>query len=57
MTSVRQVCIPVELLRAIGLDAGGMVHFALSEDGTEIRLRPVKPGTTTHRKGKRGSDE
>ena len=53
LTSVRQVCIPIELLRAIGLDAGGKVHFALSDDGNEIRLRPVKAREGPHeRRGK-----
>lgn len=41
LTKVRQVCIPVELLRALKLDAGSELHFALNEDHTEIRIRPT----------------
>lgn len=39
LTKVRQVCIPVELLRALNLDAGSELQFALTEDGNEIRVR------------------
>lgn len=35
------MCIPVDLLRALKLDAGGEVQFALNEDHTEIRIRPT----------------
>ena len=42
LTKVRQVCIPVELLRHLHLDAGSQVHFALSDDGDEIRIRPTR---------------
>ena len=41
LTRVRQVCIPIELLRALDLDAGSEVQFALTEDGEEIRVRPT----------------
>jgi bifunctional DNA-binding transcriptional regulator/antitoxin component of YhaV-PrlF toxin-antitoxin module len=41
LTKVRQVCIPVELLRALDLDAGSELQFALTEDGDEIRIRPT----------------
>lgn len=41
LTRVRQVCIPVELLRALNLDAGSELQFALTEDGDEIRMRPT----------------
>ncbi|MGV9331311.1 AbrB/MazE/SpoVT family DNA-binding domain-containing protein [Nocardia sp. NPDC003726] len=38
---MRQVCIPVELLRALNLDAGSELMFALTEDRKEIRIRPT----------------
>ena len=41
LTKVRQVCIPVELLRAVNLGAGSELQFALAEDGSEIRIRPT----------------
>ena len=41
LTKVRQVCIPVELLRALDLEAGSELQFALAEDGQEIRIRPT----------------
>lgn len=41
LTKVRQVCIPVELLRALDLDAGSELQFALDEDHNEIRIRPT----------------
>lgn len=41
LTKVRQVCIPIELLRALDLDAGSEVQFALSSDGAEIRVKPT----------------
>lgn len=41
LTKVRQVCIPVDLLRALDLDVGSELQFALSEDRTEIRVRPT----------------
>jgi bifunctional DNA-binding transcriptional regulator/antitoxin component of YhaV-PrlF toxin-antitoxin module len=41
LTKVRQVCIPVELLRALGLDVGSEVQFSLSASGDEIRIRPT----------------
>ena len=47
LTKVRQVCIPVELLRALKLDAGSELQFALSEDQSEIRIRPTGRSRTT----------
>jgi len=41
LTKVRQVCIPVELLRALHLDAGSELQFALALTGDEIRIRPT----------------
>lgn len=41
LTKVRQVCIPVELLRELNLHAGSELLFALSPDGDEIRIRPT----------------
>lgn len=41
LTRVRQVCIPVELLRALDLEAGSELQFALTDDGAEIRVRPT----------------
>lgn len=41
LTKVRQVCIPIELLRALDLDAGSEVQFALTREGDEIRVRPT----------------
>lgn len=41
LTKVRQVCIPVELLRALDLDVGSELQFALAPDGNEIRIRPT----------------
>lgn len=52
LTKVRQICVPVELLRALGLDAGSEVQFALNEDNTEIRMRPTG---RSRRPGERGS--
>lgn len=42
LTKVRQVCIPVELLRELNLDAGSELLFALAPDGDEIRIRPTR---------------
>lgn len=39
LTKVRQVCIPVDLLRALELDVGSEVQFALDEERGEIRIR------------------
>lgn len=51
LTRVRQVCIPVELLRELDLDAGDELQFALSVDGDEIRVRPARPvGRVTREK-------
>lgn len=41
LTKVRQVCIPVELLRTLGLDVGSELQFALTASGDEIRIRPT----------------
>ena len=41
LTKVRQVCIPVELLRALNLEAGSELQFAISDDNCEIRIRPT----------------
>ena len=41
LTKVRQVCIPVELLRSLELEAGSELQFALSDDRREIRIRPT----------------
>lgn len=41
LTKVRQVCIPVELLRALELDAGSELQFALDKELGEIRMRPT----------------
>lgn len=48
LTKVRQVCIPVELLRALDLDAGSELQFALNGDSTEIRIRPTGRSRRTH---------
>ena len=41
LTKVRQVCIPVELLRTLNLEVGSEVQFALTDDRKEIRIRPT----------------
>lgn len=41
LTRVRQVCIPAELLRALQLEAGSELQFALDEERSEIRVRPT----------------
>jgi len=41
LTKVRQVCIPVELLRTLDLEVGSEVQFALTDDRREIRIRPT----------------
>lgn len=48
LTKVRQVCIPVELLRALSLDAGSELQFALSADRDEIRIRPTGRSRVAH---------
>ncbi|WP_149428683.1 AbrB/MazE/SpoVT family DNA-binding domain-containing protein [Antrihabitans cavernicola] len=48
LTKVRQVCIPLELLRALSLDAGSELQFALSLDGNEIRVRPTGRSRMSH---------
>lgn len=35
------MCIPVELLRALDLDVGSELQFALDEANSEIRIRPT----------------
>ena len=47
LTKVRQVCIPVELLRALQLDAGSELQFALTKSGDEIRIRPTGRSRTS----------
>lgn len=42
LTKVRQVCIPAELLRALRLEAGSELQFALDEERSEIRIRPTR---------------
>ena len=42
------MCIPVELLRALKLDAGSELQFALNEDQTEIRIRPTGRSRVTN---------
>lgn len=54
LTKVRQVCIPVELLRALDLEAGSELQFALTKDGKEIRVRPTGRSRAA-RDGKRAS--
>lgn len=39
LTKVRQVCIPIALLRALDLDVGSELEFALDEESREIRIR------------------
>jgi hypothetical protein len=51
LTRVRQVCIPIELLRALSLDAGSELQFALAENGTEIRVRPTGRSRSPQQKG------
>lgn len=41
LTKVRQVCIPVQLLRALNVEEGSELMFALTEDRQEIRIRPT----------------
>lgn len=40
LTQVRQVSIPVALLRAVQLEAGDDVYFQLTEDGKSILISP-----------------
>lgn len=47
LTKVRQVCIPVALLRALDLDAGSQLQFALDETQGEIRIRRAGGPRTT----------
>ena len=39
LAAVRQVCISVALLRALNLDVGSELQFALDEENREIRIR------------------
>lgn len=48
LTKVRQVCIPVELLRALELDAGSELQFALARNGREILIRPTGRSRSGH---------
>jgi len=41
LTKVRQVCIPVELLRELKLDVGSELQFALAPSGDQILVRPT----------------
>ncbi|MEU8407994.1 hypothetical protein ACIBCL_25135 [Micromonospora zamorensis] len=52
LTKVRQVCIPIELLRALELDAGSELQFALAADRTEIRIRPTGRSRADHEQKK-----
>jgi len=51
LTKVRQVCIPIELLRALNLEAGSELQFALAPDGNEIRIRPTGRSRADQGKG------
>jgi bifunctional DNA-binding transcriptional regulator/antitoxin component of YhaV-PrlF toxin-antitoxin module len=57
LTSVRQVSIPAQLLREVGLDKGEQVYFRLSEDRSTIVLIPARDieAATAHA-GKRGKN-
>ena len=49
---MRQVSIPAQLLREVGLDKGDQVYFRLSEDRSALVLLParyVEAATTRHR--------
>lgn len=52
LTKVRQVCIPVELLRELKLDAGSEVQFALAPSGDQILIRATGRSHTVNEKGK-----
>lgn len=51
LTKVRQVCIPVELLRELDLEAGSELQFALAPSGDEIRIRPTGRSRANTEKG------
>lgn len=53
LTEVRQVCIPVELLRELQLDAGSELKFALADTGDEIRIRPTGRSRAGYKKEKK----
>lgn len=56
LTQVRQVCIPIALLRALELDVGSELEFALDEDSREIRIREF--GTSARlREASTGAEE
>lgn len=42
ITQARQVSIPVELLRRLGIESGNRVYIALI--GDELRIRPAESG-------------
>lgn len=43
LTKVRQVSIPVRLLREVGLEAGSEVYFAIApDDSAAIRILPAR---------------
>jgi bifunctional DNA-binding transcriptional regulator/antitoxin component of YhaV-PrlF toxin-antitoxin module len=42
LTSTRQVCIPVSLLRELGLESGDDVYFELARDGKAILITPAR---------------
>jgi bifunctional DNA-binding transcriptional regulator/antitoxin component of YhaV-PrlF toxin-antitoxin module len=55
LTKVRQVCIPVELLRELKLDVGSEIQFALSPSGDQILIRPTgrsRASSAGNQKGK-----
>ncbi|CAN5419515.1 hypothetical protein BH10PLA2_BH10PLA2_26650 [soil metagenome] len=41
LTKFRQVCVPLALLREVGLDSGDDVYFELSTDRTGILITPA----------------
>jgi len=43
LTKFRQVCVPIALLRELGLEAGDDVYFELSSDRRGILIRPSTP--------------
>ena len=46
LTRVRQVSIPVVLLRALKIDAGDDVYFELTQDGKAILMKPGESYTS-----------
>lgn len=51
LTKVRQVCIPIELLRALNVEEGGELLFSLNDDRTEIRVKPTGRSRSTMSRG------